>query len=187
MNQQVRTSESSEPLSAELISKRQTFLKRAFTDLRSRGNIKTEDVSEAIAELGDLVAELRGQGMLSEAAEAASMRVELLERSDPEEGASKAAALNDLALIQQAQGDLPGARASMERAIAIESKHFAPDHPTFATRYTNLAGICYHEGDRAAACVNFTKALAILLKHFDESHPHVKSVRKSMKNVGCGA
>jgi len=90
-------------------------------------------------------------------------------------------------MIQKDQGDLPGARASMERAIAIESKHFAPDHPTVATSYNNLAGICYHEGDRAAACANFKKALAIFLKHFDDNHPNVKSVRESMKNVGCGA
>jgi len=96
-------------------------------------------------------------------------------------------AYSNLAGIQQAQGDLPGARASVERAIAIESKHFAPDHPNFATSYTNLATICYHEGDRAAACANFKKALAIFLKHFDDNHPNVKSVRKSMKNVGCGA
>jgi len=43
------------------------------------------------------------------------------------------------------------------------------------------------EGDRAAACANFKKALAIFLKHFDDNHPHVKSVRKSMQAVGCGA
>ena len=135
-----------------------------------------------------LVAPLRALGRYAEAAACLQLT--------PENEAAVEAAVghedfahcySNLATIQQDQGDLPGARASMERAIAIDSKHFAPDHPTFATSYNNLALICKDEGDRAAACVNFTKALAILLKHFDESHPHVKSVRKSMKNAGCGA
>ncbi|HEX8875891.1 MAG TPA: tetratricopeptide repeat protein [Phycisphaerales bacterium] len=97
-----------------------------------------------------------------------------------------ATSYSNLAMIQQDQGDLAGARASMERAIAIDSKHFGPDHPTFATSYNNLAHICIAEGDRHAARENFKKALGILLKHFDEGHPHVKIVRASMEQIGCG-
>jgi tetratricopeptide (TPR) repeat protein len=126
------------------------------------------------------------QGDLTGARASIERAITIQEKHFAPDHPTLAVSYSNFATIQRNQGDLSGARASIERAITIKEKHFAPDNPNFAAHYNNLAHICHAEGAPKAACEHFKTALAILLKHFDENHPNVKTVRKSMKSIGCG-